>query len=236
MSNREELIQAEMAHGPDTDELLRRMADLQNNTLDIHNLNITSLPILPSSLERLHCSQTPITSLPMLPSDLTELYCWNTPITSLPPLPSSLKILSCRNTQITSLPILPSNLKRLYCSHTPITSLPILPSGLEELWCWNTQITSLPELPSSLKELYCSNTPLLLQRGENESIKDYNARWRVLREELASKNRCQERCQIIKEELIMEVMHPRRIDTFFWRWVIGRHWNAFRKIEKNHKI
>jgi hypothetical protein len=161
-----------MAHGPDTKKLFRRIKGLQNNTLDTHNLNITSLPILPLGLKILDCSFANISSLPILPSGLEELWCYNTPLTSLPELPSSLEVLLCHN----------------------------------------TLISSLPELPSSLKELYCWNTPLLLQRGENESIKDYNARWRVLREELASKDRCQERCRQIKDDLIAEVMHPRRIE------------------------
>jgi hypothetical protein len=52
---------------------------------------------------------------------------------------------------------------------------------------------------------------LLLQRGGNESIKDYNARWKPIREELASKDRCQTRCREVKEDLIAKVMHPRRI-------------------------
>jgi hypothetical protein len=95
--------------------------------------------------------------------------------------------------------------------NTSLTELPDLPPSLERLKCDNTSIISLPELPSSLIQLSCVNTPLLLQRDESESIEEYNVRTRVLREELMSKARCQERCRDIKEDLIAGAMHPRRI-------------------------
>jgi hypothetical protein len=46
--------------------------------------------------------------------------------------------------------------------------------------------------------------------GENETIASYNNRWRVWKEEEASKKRCQERTSAIKEDLIAEVWRPDR--------------------------
>ena len=181
-----------MAHGPDTEELLRRIADIQENKLIISGLRITSLPDLPADIQILWCYDTQLTSLPALPSGLQTLYCYNTLLISLPDLPSGLESIDCPN--------------------TPLTSLPDLPSGLQSLFCYNTQLTSLPDLPSGLTDLDCSNTPLLLQRGASETIAEYNARWRAWREEQASKKRCQERSKTVKEDLMIYVWRPDRLE------------------------
>jgi hypothetical protein len=80
------------------------------------------------------------------------------------------------------------------------------------LSCQNTQITNLPELPSGLVWLKCNNCPLILQRGDNKSIQDYNLQWRAWREEKASKERTQRRTEAIKEDLMAEMWHPRRVE------------------------
>jgi Leucine-rich repeat (LRR) protein len=201
-----------MAHGPDTEELLTRIANVQNGALNLSSLNITSLPELPCELQGLWCSYTHLTSLPDLPSGLTVLECFNTPLTTLPELPSHLEWLWCANTRITCLPTLPSRLRVMDCSNTQLTSLPDLPPSLNWLNCSNTQLTSLPDLHSGLQRLLCSKTPLTLQRGDGEPIADYNARWRVWREEEASKKRCHERSLAIKENLVAECWRPERVE------------------------
>ena len=162
-----------MAHGPDTDELLRRVADATTR-LDVSGLNITSLPDLPSDLKRLDCN----------------------------------------NTQLTSLPTLPSSLVWLICSYTSITSLPTLPSGLIYLDCYFTNITSLPTLPSSLIYLYCFYNSLRIYQNKNESIHDYEQRWKPIREEDASKKRCQDRCFAIRNELMAAAWDPKRVEKW----------------------
>jgi hypothetical protein len=102
----------------------------------------------------------------------------------------------------------------LYCCNTPLTTLPELPSGLVELYCHNTQISTLPELPDRLEDLNCNNTPLILQRGANESISDYNARWNEWRELEKSNKRCQERSRIIHEELCATAWKPERVQKW----------------------
>jgi hypothetical protein len=87
-----------MAHGPDTAELLRRIANIHDNKLDVSGLNITSLPDLPSELQKLYCSNTNLTILPALPSGLQILECANTNITTLLDLPSGLQKFWCDNT------------------------------------------------------------------------------------------------------------------------------------------
>lgn len=107
------------AYGPDTGKLLRRIKMSKDGYLDVSELNITSLPTLPSGLHYLVCENTPLTSLPKLPRSLRGLYCNNTPLTSLPELPSTLKRLFCNNTLLTTLPELP-DLEALSCDNTRI--------------------------------------------------------------------------------------------------------------------
>jgi Leucine-rich repeat (LRR) protein len=185
-----------MAHGPDTEELLRRISTIQENNLGLVGLNITSLPELPNGIHILCCNNTQITELPPLPSTLQKLFCYGTQITELPPLPSTLQ--------------------ELYCADTQITELPPLPSTLQKLFCYGTQITELPPLPSTLQGLYCHNcSNLKLQRNKNETNQEYKERWKLFHEERVSKARIQERCATIKEELMAAAWHPNRVE----RWI-----------------
>lgn len=183
-----------MAHGPDTEELLRRLAYATDisDILDVSRLNITSLPPLPNSLKNLDCSHTPIIKLP--------------------PLPESLTFLDCSYTQITEIPRLPDSLKHLLCDNiSSLTSLPHLPNLLQYLWCNNTNIIELPPLPESLLWLHSENCPyLLIQRMKEESTQTYKNCWRAYHEE---QKRIQDRCAIIKEDLMQTAWHPRRIEA-----------------------
>jgi Leucine-rich repeat (LRR) protein len=227
-----------MAHGPDTHKLMRLLSFVKtSNTklLTISNLNITSLPELPScitdiicnytpltslpnnlppNLESLSCAYTKITSLPPLPNHLRRLICSNTNLTSLPPLPRGLNLLCCNNIIIRKLPQLPPYLTTLICDHTYIRELPSLPHGLQVLNCSSNHIQILPPLPSSLRILNCEHCPLFIKQKRFESIETYTKRWSALTEELI-KQRCQERCLTVKEELMAAAWHPRRVE----RWI-----------------
>ncbi|MEO8087566.1 MAG: T9SS type A sorting domain-containing protein [Bacteroidota bacterium] len=141
----------------------------------LHN-QLTSLPILPTSLTTLICGENQfsvignlpsslsifsctynqLTSLPNLPSTLTELICNQNPLTTLPTLPPSLTYIRCFACNITSLPILPASLSYLDCFTNYLDSLPNLPSALTHLDCHNNLLSSLPTLPSSITYLDCS--------------------------------------------------------------------------------
>lgn len=103
----------------------------------------------------------------------------------------------------------------IICWGAPFTTLPDLPDGLHLLSCTRSSLTVLPELPASLRYLDCTGSPLLLEQQADETIQEYNTRWCQWKEEQASKKRCQERCGVLKEDLIAEAMHPRRIQ----RWL-----------------
>jgi uncharacterized repeat protein (TIGR01451 family) len=122
------------------------------------NLNkLSSLPVLPNGLTRLDCSDNQLTSLPTLPSGLTNLYCFRNQLTSLPTLPIGLETINCSENQLTSLPTLPRGLTTISCSRNQLTSLPTLPIGLNYLSCSYNQLMCLPFLPKNLSNLYLDN-------------------------------------------------------------------------------
>ena len=183
-----------MAHGCDTDILVRMILEATDKLI-IHNLNITSLPPLPKSLKYLDCKDTPLTELPVLPNSLKRLW--------------------CENTQITKLPILPDSLGILSCTDTPLTELPTLPPKLFWLDINTPHITILPEIPPSLQTLGYINCPnLVIKRQNIEFVRDYEQRWKPVREEMLYKPRIQARCAAIKEELMAAAWHPRRVEKW----------------------
>jgi uncharacterized repeat protein (TIGR01451 family) len=116
---------------------------------------ITSLPVLPSSLTYLSCFENQITNLPALPN-LTSLTCGGNVFTSLPALPNSLTSLVFSSSNISVFPLLPNSLTILDCSYTKIASLPAhLPDSLRSLNCVGDSLTSLPTLPNLLTSLFC---------------------------------------------------------------------------------
>jgi len=111
-------------------------------SLNVSNRSIKSLPDLTrfKNLKELHCSKNQLSSLPMLPETLERLFCSNNQLSSLPMLPETLERLFCYNNQLSYLPTLPKNLKELYCSNNRLSSLPMLPETLERLYCYNNPI------------------------------------------------------------------------------------------------
>ena len=149
---------------------------MKNTTLNISYENLTKFPEeylpLPSSLERLYCSDNQLTELPELPSSLERLDCSNNQLTELPELPSSLERLYCYDNQLTQLPELPISLEELYCSNNQLTQLPELPISLERLWC-NDNLWSKP-LNSEIVEKFgivYTEEQLTLWNSEEYQIK-----------------------------------------------------------------
>jgi Leucine-rich repeat (LRR) protein len=122
--------------------------------------NITSLPLLPETLEELRCHPLPITELPVLPKTLKVLGC---SIHVLPAvLPDHLEKLKCYGQMIyVPLPVFQNTLTSIILDSIPLESLPSLPEGLRELMCTTCELRSLPErLPSGLQHLIVSNNHL----------------------------------------------------------------------------
>lgn len=134
--------------------------------LSCYDNNLTTLPLLPSTLQQLFCETNYISNLPQLPSTLTLLSCLNNNLASLPTLPSSLNWLNCNNNQLTSLQAISSSLTYLNCSNNQLSTLPALPSSLIFLSCDYNLLSNLPALPSSMQTITCrfnqlSSLPIL---------------------------------------------------------------------------
>ena len=161
------------------------------NMISIYGTQITTLPKLPSQLKKLECTfMKKLTSIPELPEGLLELECdLLNALNSIPKLPNGLEKLKLTNTSVSVLPELPTSLYYLNLAGSKVSMLPELPPKLQFLSLTGTDVEVLPELPSSLKTLQgVSNRPLLIQMKPNESIKDYNLRWRKWRIENAELN------------------------------------------------
>lgn len=151
-----------MAHGPNTDEALRRIARSRGRFIDLSGLRLTSLPDLPAGIVRLNINSNRLTVLPALPVSLHILQCEENLLTTLPDLPPNLDSLFCaRNRRMTVLPTLPNTLSLLSCSYCSLTELPALPPTLLRLDCDGNQLTALPDLlPPSIDMLICSHNRL----------------------------------------------------------------------------
>jgi uncharacterized repeat protein (TIGR01451 family) len=121
---------------------------------------ISSIPILPSSLESLICGDNQITLLPLLPNNLKTLKCYSNLLTSIPTLSNSLDTLDCYNNAILNLPTLPTSLRYLNCAYCQLTTLPALPNSLTYLDCQLNQIINLPTLPITIRYLDCNNNSI----------------------------------------------------------------------------
>jgi hypothetical protein len=113
---------------------------------------------------------------------------------------------------LTALPKLPPSLTHISCAANNLTSLPSLPHGLEKLYCSNNPLESLPELPSSLTgltyKLPHNKERVVYNPLTPEIVQQLNDVWM----EPQRRDRCMERCAIYKEEIMMRVWHPSRVE------------------------
>ena len=136
---------------------------IQKNDPEEHlvfmDLDIHTLPELPSNLRVLICSLVPITQLPNLPQTL-----------------EALNLIACD--YLTTLPNLPNSLLRIRIAGVPITTLPLLPPNLKMLACIRTALTTLPPLPDSLWDICCYNSPnLFFKHKKSLTSAQYKDMW-----------------------------------------------------------
>lgn len=131
-------------------------------TLYCQNNQLTTLPNLPNTIQRLSCGSNQLVNLTNLPSGLTSLFCQNNSLSNLSNLPTALNFLDCSDNLLTTLPNLSSPLFSLKCSNNRLTALPTsLPSQLGTLHCSNNQLAALPSsLPASIHDLDCNGNQL----------------------------------------------------------------------------
>ncbi|HGJ5892728.1 MAG TPA: C80 family cysteine peptidase [Arsenophonus apicola] len=138
----------------------------QERSLDLSNLNLTSLPdYLPDNLLSLNINGNQLTSLPAhLPATIEMLYAYNNQLTSLPDtLPKGLIQLDVSHNRLAELANkLPATLASLDISYNQLIRLSDnLPAQLQLLNVDNNQLTFLPDsLPANLTNLIVSNNKL----------------------------------------------------------------------------
>lgn len=125
-----------------------------NRELNISEMNLSELPVLPETVLSLNCSGNPITRLHNLPPNLRKLNCMDTKITRFENIPVTLRCLNCAGTKITQFENLPSTLRQVNCSATDITSLNGLPSSVRYIradYC--KKFENIHELPTDLRRI-----------------------------------------------------------------------------------
>lgn len=195
----------------------------QNDSLNLPNRNITQidwipenrysinlgynklrwLPNLHSHIGYLTLTNNQIQSLPLLPKRLMFLNIEGNPITELPDLPRGLNLLRASYCMLTSLPSLPRNLQYLHVAFNNLYRLPELPDGLIMIDIRENKIHELPYLPESLQQLMISGNP---------SLQKYFGKTLGQIRDAVKQRIAKERCRIFKEELMMVVWHPRRVE------------------------
>ncbi|MEO7522919.1 MAG: T9SS type A sorting domain-containing protein [Ferruginibacter sp.] len=128
--------------------------------LNVSLCRITGFASLPANLDTLICdsqirydnlSSPILQGLPLLPSTLKYLDCSNNGITAILSLPPGLKYLNCSGQTVEV------NSALTYEEVQALSSLPTLPAGLEYLNCANDALGGLSVLPATLIYLDCSN-------------------------------------------------------------------------------
>lgn len=90
-----------MAYGPDTEEMLRRIAECDDGEISFDGLNITHIPQLSTHITHLDCGNSPmLVELPPLHEGLRSLWFTHTGIRRIPSLPSTMRDVICGESPI----------------------------------------------------------------------------------------------------------------------------------------
>jgi Leucine-rich repeat (LRR) protein len=122
-----------------------------------------------------------------------------------------LEELSCHTCTLTSLPTLPSNLRKLNCLGNPLLTLPELPSTLEQM---QAELPIHYEFDAEIQE-EIQHGGLMIKDGMYPDLVGA-VNYMIVRAAAyvnqESKKRCMARCAAYKEEIMMTVWHPRRVE------------------------
>ena len=130
-------------------------------SLDCSNNNLTSIPVLPTSLRNLYAGLNQIDTITNLPDSLETLNCNSNLIVSVPTLPSTLTTLKLNSNLVLGTLVLPSGIVNAEFEHNQIDSLGTLPSSLVNLKLGDNNLSVLPLLPANLSYLSCFSNNLV---------------------------------------------------------------------------
>jgi hypothetical protein len=143
-------------------------------------------------------------------------------LVSIPRLPLSLQVLICSENLLTFLPELPITLQNIECNRNKIYFLPSLPQGILSLNIKNNPLEILPEFPHHMIRL-TYDLPNSKQTGKRhvelyaltpERVQMINKDIKAITIDMnqESRERVLQRCKIYKEEIMMKVWHPSRVE------------------------
>ncbi len=124
-----------------------------------------------------------------------------------------MELLQCHFCSLTSLPTLPTNLRELNCIINPLETLPELPSTLEMLKATLPWVEDEEDVRLGGPRMYHTLWP------EMVGIVNQMVAMAAALTHRQSKRRCVERCKIYKEEIMMTVWHPRRVNPLIERGI-----------------
>jgi Leucine-rich repeat (LRR) protein len=106
--------------------------------LDLSDLDLVDIPVLPDSVTRLKLDNNRIKYLKFdqLPTKLGQLDINNNGLEHIEWFPETLVNLSAKNNNLTELPPLPSKLMFIHIEHNNIQTLPNIPRRLNLLYCY----------------------------------------------------------------------------------------------------
>jgi Leucine-rich repeat (LRR) protein len=129
----------------------------------------------------------------------------------MPPLYWGIEAVAFGGTKITKIPgvALPETLIDLNIGGTKVSSLPKLNRKLRHLYMSDTLISEIPEIHSCMETLMAFGCPnLIIPYPEVFHIWSYSQKWNAWHEAKREKKRVIERCERVKEELIMRTEKP----------------------------
>ena len=142
--------------------------------LDLSYLNLTSIPELPDTIERLKLGGNPITELNNLPTNLKYLECQGTNIKNLDNLPKHITYINCAySTSLESIDNLPNSIKKIHVTASKyLKKISTLPSSLRELCIIGcNSLEEMCNLPHNLRVIVIIQTAITILPLLPESIR-----------------------------------------------------------------
>lgn len=130
------------------EDIIAKCNETKSDTLDLSDIEIKKLPILPEHIKILMCSRNGLEELPeLLPPNLEKLCVIFNSLTKLPELPKTLNVLYIFGNKIEKLPELPDSLIHINCDDNQIVRLPEkLPMSIKSFSFERNNIINLPTI------------------------------------------------------------------------------------------
>ncbi|HAW0896849.1 TPA: leucine-rich repeat domain-containing protein [Escherichia coli] len=161
------------------DRMLLCCKDRQK-TLDLSNLQLSSLPPLPEWIEKLSVSNNKLTKIqvpvlckklsasfnkltvfPEVPDNIIQISVTNNKISYIDSFPSKAEIILIGHNYLSEIPAIPDATMVFDCSYNNIKKIHYFPENLESVSIGHNRIQALPKLGRKLKKLSAEDNPII---------------------------------------------------------------------------